>query len=124
MNSNKTRIPLSGSAKVDLVRKSLAYVSNPIEKANFEGACDPYNAGLVAVLAEEVGRSLAALVQDEKEFSRRMTDIAGWGAASFSRAIIGLLGEFGAGGGGGPGAGQPQAYIDFQSLDDYFSHAI
>lgn len=77
LNSNRTKIPLSCSIRMD--------------ENNFDGADDFYTAGLVYVLSEEVGRSLIALVNNEHERNRRIKEIGLWSVSELSKTIMSVV---------------------------------
>ncbi|KAJ3305953.1 Mitochondrial distribution and morphology protein 31, mitochondrial precursor [Kappamyces sp. JEL0829] len=77
MNANKTLIPLSFSAKMNL--------------NNFNGAWDIYSAGLSEVLSEEMGRAVMQLVNDETQQTKTLRQIGLWSLAEISQMILNVL---------------------------------
>ncbi|KAJ3092714.1 Mitochondrial distribution and morphology protein 31, mitochondrial precursor [Quaeritorhiza haematococci] len=74
MNANRTSIPVTFAAKMDL--------------ANFDGAWTIYEAGLVDVLSEEVGQSLTQLVRDERERARQLKRVGLWSLQSVTKNLM------------------------------------
>ncbi|KAI9199384.1 mitochondrial distribution and morphology proteins-domain-containing protein [Polychytrium aggregatum] len=77
MNNNRTTVPIAFSAKMDLTK--------------FDGAWDVYAAGMVDVLAEEVGKAFTALVENEHERSRRIRQVGLWSIQSVTKNLMTVM---------------------------------
>ncbi|KAI8823899.1 mitochondrial distribution and morphology protein family 31/32 [Chytriomyces cf. hyalinus JEL632] len=77
MNSHRVRIPLSFEARMGL--------------ANFDGSWDFWSAGIVDIVAEEVGRALTLLVLDERQRARHLRRIGLWSVQSMTRNLMEIV---------------------------------
>ncbi|KAJ3005322.1 UNVERIFIED_CONTAM: Mitochondrial distribution and morphology protein 31, mitochondrial precursor, partial [Siphonaria sp. JEL0065] len=74
MNSHRVRIPLTFEARTEL--------------AQFDGSWDFYSAGIVDVVAEEIGRALTLLVLDERERTRHLKRIGLWSIQNATKNLM------------------------------------
>lgn len=77
MNANKTLIPLTLSAQMEV--------------NSFDGAWDIYAAGLADLISEEMGRAISKLVNDEGEKSKRLRQIGYWQIGEISQMLLDFL---------------------------------
>ncbi|KAJ3210150.1 Mitochondrial distribution and morphology protein 31, mitochondrial precursor [Dinochytrium kinnereticum] len=74
MNANRTRIPLSFWAKMDL--------------GNFDGAWTFHSAGMVDLFGEEIGRAVTDLVLNERERGHHLKRVGLWSIQSVTKNIV------------------------------------
>ncbi|KAJ3012473.1 UNVERIFIED_CONTAM: Mitochondrial distribution and morphology protein 31, mitochondrial precursor [Siphonaria sp. JEL0065] len=74
MNSHRVRIPLTFEARTELAR--------------FDGSWDFFSAGIVDVVAEEIGRALTLLVLDERERTRHLKRIGLWSIQNATKNLM------------------------------------
>ncbi|KAI9596486.1 mitochondrial distribution and morphology protein family 31/32 [Syncephalis fuscata] len=77
MNWHRTCIPVRCSIGIDL--------------NEFDGAWTVYEAGLVDIVSEHVGRALVQLTTDERERNRRLKRVGLWGLQSVTRNLISVV---------------------------------
>ncbi|KAJ3251020.1 Mitochondrial distribution and morphology protein 31, mitochondrial precursor [Chytriomyces hyalinus] len=77
MNNHRVRIPLSFEARMEL--------------ANFDGSWDFWSAGIVDIVAEEVGRAMTLLVLDERERARHLKRIGLWSVQTTTRNLMEIV---------------------------------
>ncbi|KAI9340262.1 mitochondrial distribution and morphology proteins-domain-containing protein [Obelidium mucronatum] len=74
MNSHRVRIPITFEARTELAR--------------FDGSWDFFSAGIVDIVAEEIGRALTLLVLDERERTRHLKRIGLWSVQNATRNLM------------------------------------
>ncbi|ORY47450.1 mitochondrial distribution and morphology protein family 31/32 [Rhizoclosmatium globosum] len=74
MNAHRVRIPITFETRL------------PLE--NFNGSWDFFSAGVVDVVAEEIGRALTLLVLDERERTRQLKRIGLWSIQNATRGVM------------------------------------
>ncbi|KAI8836021.1 mitochondrial distribution and morphology protein family 31/32 [Chytriomyces cf. hyalinus JEL632] len=77
MNNHRVRIPLSFEARMEL--------------SKFDGSWDFWSAGIVDIVAEEVGRAMTLLVLDERERARHLKRIGLWSVQTTTRNLMEIV---------------------------------
>ncbi|KAL7747731.1 Mitochondrial distribution and morphology protein 31, mitochondrial precursor [Sorochytrium milnesiophthora] len=100
MNAHRTSVPVHCRAVLPL--------------GQFDGAWTIYQAGLVDVLAAEVGKSIVTQYLQDRDRARRIRKIGLWSVQAIAKQVVYLWGQYVQGlGGGGGGYGYGTGFAGF-----------